>query len=184
MTTRVYLFGLALAAVVVGAAALFYYSTLQEWLIAPTSAQRDMRGEMVAGSVAGSVEYRNQHYRFAVTVPEEFSVNELAEAGGSRTITFEDEDGERGFQVFVLPYADDQVTQSRIQKDTHGTAKGAPQEIVVGNGIRALTFESSDPRLGHLREVWILQGGFLYEVTSYKAVDDWLAELLKSWRFL
>jgi hypothetical protein len=37
--------------------------------------------------------------------------------------------------------------------------------------------------MGDTREVWFIKGGFLYEVTTYKQLDTWLAQILQTWQF-
>ena len=38
-------------------------------------------------------------------------------------------------------------------------------------------------RMGDTREVWFIHGGFLYEVTTYKQLDSWLAPIMQTWQF-
>lgn len=132
----------------------------------------------------GSLAYQNTQYKFSLVYPKELSVSEYAEAAGSHTTSFEDASGEKGFQIFALPYKDIQITSSRIKEDTHGTAAGAPKEVILASGVHALLFESSDPKLGRVREVWFLHGGYLYEVSTYLGLDEWLAGIMATWRFI
>jgi hypothetical protein len=32
--------------------------------------------------------------------------------------------------------------------------------------------------------VWFIKGGFLYEITTYKEFDAWLAQIMQSWQFI
>ena len=64
-------------------------------------------------------EYRNDEFRFSLSMPEEFSTGEL---------------------------------------------------LRDGNGAS--------------REVWFVHKGFLYEVTTYKALDSWLASIMLTWKFI
>jgi hypothetical protein len=34
------------------------------------------------------------------------------------------------------------------------------------------------------REVWFIHGGLLYEVTTYKQLDSWLAQIMQTWQFI
>jgi hypothetical protein len=149
-----------------------------------TSAGAVFAGRSASSSPEGSITYQNAQYGFALAYPKELSVFDRAEAGGSYTFSFESQDSDKGFQVFVLPYNNPQIALSRIQEDTHNTAAGTPQEAVLPNGTHALVFESRDPLLGAMREVWFLHGGYLFEVTGYVGQDDWLAGVLSTWRFL
>ena len=58
-----------------------------------------------------------------------------------------------------------------------------PVDIVIGEGITALAFFSNS-KLGELREVWFIHDGYLYQLTTYKEWDEWLANIMKSWKFI
>ena len=38
--------------------------------------------------------------------------------------------------------------------------------------------------MGDTREVWFIHGGFLYEVVTYKELDDWFAGIMRTWKFI
>ena len=38
--------------------------------------------------------------------------------------------------------------------------------------------------MGDAREVWFIKNGFLYEVTTYKELDAWLASIMQTWKFI
>jgi hypothetical protein len=57
-----------------------------------------------------------------------------------------------------------------------------PTEIMI-DGTRATMFFGHNPIMGDTREVWFIHGGYLYEVTTYKELDQWLADIMKTWRF-
>jgi hypothetical protein len=56
-------------------------------------------------------------------------------------------------------------------------------DISVG-GATAASFYSTDARLGDTYEVWVLHGGYLYEITTLKSLDTWLNGILATWKFL
>ena len=37
---------------------------------------------------------------------------------------------------------------------------------------------------GDWREVWFIRRGFLYEVTTYKELNSWLANIMRTWKFI
>ncbi len=133
---------------------------------------------------SGSHTYTNAEYGFSLMYPEELGVSDRQEEGNAHTTTFESVDGNKGFQIYIRPYGEDQITASQIQADTQGTGRGVPQEAFIGGGIRALIFYSNNAILGELREVWFMYDGYLFEVTTYKELDTWLAEIMKTWKFL
>jgi len=128
-------------------------------------------------------QYKNITRGFTLNYPESLSFKEYDEGGGTYTIVFEDEAGEKGFQIFFTPYSEDTITESRILKDVPSGEFSEPTEVVLGDGTHALVFFSNGS-FGELREVWFVKDGFLYEVTTYKDLDTWLDEIMKTWKFI
>ena len=52
------------------------------------------------------------------------------------------------------------------------------------DGVPAKSFFGYNDAMGDTREVWLIHGGFLYEVTTYKSLDDWLTLILQTWKFI
>jgi hypothetical protein len=44
-------------------------------------------------------------------------------------------------------------------------------------------FFGSNSVMGDTREIWFIHGSFLYEVTTYKELDSWLAPIMQTWQF-
>lgn len=131
---------------------------------------------------SGSRTYSNNEYKFSLVYPEDMHVTERLEAADGHTITFKNDSGEKAFQIFITPYVDSQISQSRIALDTRSATK--PEEIVLAGGLHALLFSSSDPTGESLREIWFLHDKHLYEVTTYEDLDAWLSQVLTTWKFL
>ena len=130
---------------------------------------------------AGQKEYRNERYHFSLFYPEKLAVKEYGGGGEPLTVVFESEDA--GFQVFVVPYGRQDITPERLKMDIPSGVIKEPTDIVVA-GVRGTMFWSENPVMGETREVWFINGGLLYEVTTYKALDAWLAGIMRTWRFL
>jgi hypothetical protein len=131
----------------------------------------------------GQLEYRNQRYHFSLFYSQELGVKEYGGDGNSLTVTFGDNDPEHAFQIFVVPYNQQQITPERFKEDDLSGVMTEPTDVVVG-GARATMFFSTNAVMGDTREVWFIKDGLLYEVTTYKALDTWLADILKSWQFV
>jgi hypothetical protein len=126
--------------------------------------------------------YRNDPYDFSVFVPPNLVVREYDEGGGAQTIVFEDETSAEGFQVFVLPYDGETITEERFLQDAPSGVMREPLDVLVG-GVPATAFFGEQSLMGETREVWFIRGGLLFEVTTYKQLDAWLAEIMDTWRF-
>ncbi|MEX0917993.1 MAG: hypothetical protein WDZ93_02465 [Candidatus Paceibacterota bacterium] len=138
-------------------------------------------GEEVGDNLPlGKKQYTHPSYLFSFYVSEEVQIESRYEAGGAETVVFTTPgtDPVQDFQLYIVPYSGSTITSSQIIKDTHGRAVTEPIEVVLGSGIRGIIFETEDPTLGRLREVWFLMNGHLYEATTHIAHEAWLAGIL------
>jgi len=126
--------------------------------------------------------YKNLLFRFSLTYPKDLQVREYDDGTSASTITFEDAAGKNGFQIFIVPYAENQITPQQFKKDVPSGVMKEPTDIIIG-GERATMFYSQDLVKNKTREVWFIKDGFLYEITTDAALDNWLAQILSTWRF-
>src|SRR3989344_1127151 len=122
----------------------------------------------------GWLEYRNSRYRISLFYPEDFLVSEFDEGKAAMTITFEDMRGTKGFQIFVLPYSEPQVTTERFRQDVPSGVREQLTDVQV-DGATGAAFYSENAVLGGTYEVWFVRRGYLYEVTTLKPLDTWLS---------
>ena len=130
----------------------------------------------------GMKTYKSTILHFELTYPQDLSVKEYGDADTS-TIVFEDSTGQRGFQVFVVPYTGDTVSDKRFKMDEPSGVMKEPTQVLI-DGAQATAFWSSNTLFGETREVWFIKNGLLYEVTTYKDLDSWLAGIMASWHFI
>jgi hypothetical protein len=132
---------------------------------------------------AGYAEYRSEFYRFQFFYPSNLAVTEYRGADSSDTITFKDSSTGEQFQLFILPYGDAQISEQRFKLDIPSGVIASSTTFTVDNAS-ASSFYSTDKTLGKTHEVWFLGRGFLYEATTYQALDTWMDGMLQSWQFL
>jgi len=136
------------------------------------------------GIPAGDKQYENVAYHFSLDFPGDLTWHEYHENGGALTVTFHKEDDSNGgFQIYITPYTDTQVTAARFRLDEPSGVKLSPTAVVI-DGTPASMFFSTNAIMGDTREVWFIKNGFLYEVTTYKELDSWLAGIMQTWKFL
>ncbi len=63
---------------------------------------------------------------------------------------------------------------SKIKKD---------ELSVLVDNVTASAFTSSNGILGETQEVWFIHGGYLYEVTSAKSLEQMIIAVISSWKF-
>jgi hypothetical protein len=131
----------------------------------------------------GWKEYNNATYDFSLFYPDDLSLADHDEPAGEHTAVFDDPEGNKGFQVFIVPYSGTQITQDRFLLDDPSGVMQDPTDVMV-DGVRGTIFFSSNAIMGDTRELWFIRGGYLYEVTTYKPLDTWLADIMKTWQFI
>ena len=136
------------------------------------------------GSVSEeSVLYTNEQYGFSFSYPKGLVYKEFDEGAGAQTIVFQKpNDIKTGFQIYVTPYAEKTITGERILYDASGAVSDLKEEYLRDDFIVA-TFESDAPIFGKTREIWFLHGGYLFEVTTYAELDEWLRGIVKTVKF-
>ena len=131
----------------------------------------------------GSRSYHSEQYKFSLFYPEGMLVNEFDEGGGASTITFEDAEEGLGFQIFIVPYGENQVSEERFLMDVPLGIRENSSDFYI-DGAVAVSFYSKNIGLGDTWEVWFIREGFLYEVTTLKNLDVWFGDIMKSWKFI
>lgn len=126
--------------------------------------------------------YKNQYHHFTFVYPAELQVQEYVEDNKDRTIVFETPKGERGFQVYITPYAGASVTREQFLKDQPSGVYKSPKDILI-DGVPGTVFYGATGLTGETLEVWFIHDGFLYEVTTYKELDSWLSQIMSTWQF-
>lgn len=163
---------------VVGAGYMFFQKESSPSLEADT-----LRTGMIEDTGNSEARYRDYERAFTFSYPSELTVSEFTEVGGAKTLVFEEPGTERAFQMFITPFMGTSITDSTIRAHVSSGIIEDPQEVVIGDGIRALVFWSEVTIVGRSREVWFIKDGYLYEVTTYAALDEWIASILNTLHF-
>lgn len=177
-----------LCTAVVGIAVGAWYWTEQEEVldVQPASLAQEERDYApptpIAGDPTGMRKYENAAYRFSLFYPDTLAVREYTEKGNALSVTFEDTSGTRGFQIYATPYSNAQITEERFLLDSPAGVMNEPTDILV-DGTTATMFFGKHSLMGETREVWFIKGGYLYEVATYKELDEWLSSIMATWRF-
>jgi len=131
---------------------------------------------------AGYVLYRNQPYHFSFYYPPNLQVHTFNEEEGAFTVALQDPTTNEGFEVYVTPYRGTQITEAEFKLDEPSGVIREQTDVMI-DGVRATMFYGNNPIMGDTREVWFIRGGLLYEVTTYKQLDTWLAQIMQTWQF-
>jgi len=132
---------------------------------------------------AGYKKYHNTKYGFSILYPETLVQKEINEGGNTSTITFQNPTVGKGFQIFVVPFQGEQISEERFRKDIPSGVRKNIEEVTI-DGAKGAAFYSIDAFLGETREVWFIKNGYLFEVTTLKALEADLLEVLRTWDFI
>lgn len=178
----VFTIGITAACLLVG---YFLYTTYSHNEVTSQSIQTPVAdiSEPTRTVPPGMKEYNNAQYQFSFFYPETLRVEEFDEGGGAATITFQNSTEGKGFQVFIAPYGEPQVSEERFKKDLPSGVRLGLSDMSI-DGVTAAAFYSKNAILGETREVWFIHNGFLYEVTTLKSFEVWLSDILDTWQFL
>jgi hypothetical protein len=131
----------------------------------------------------GFERYTNEAFRFSFVHEEGAVLRTFDEGNGAATITLEDETRGHALQVYVLPYREKQIGQDRFLLDLPSGVRKNEEAIMIA-GVPAVAFISEVAMVGSTREVWLLHGGRLYEISVPLPMEAWLLTLLPTFRFL
>jgi hypothetical protein len=127
--------------------------------------------------------YENERYHFSLFYPDALTIQEYDEGAGAITIIFQNPDKGLGFQLFIVPYSLDQVTDERFKRDVPSGVRKDLTNATVDGAVGA-AFHSEHALLGETREVWLIKSGLLYEATAPRALEELLHEILQTWDFI
>lgn len=175
---RVYLVWLFIIVVLV---ALFYFYNKKQ--------PKELSESIPVGAVSQTVEnrvppkgmkeYKNDTYSFSLFYPENLEVSERLEGEGAITITFQNISEQKGFQIFIVPYQEDQISEKRFRQDVPSGIRTGLENFTI-NGATGATFYSENDLLGKTYEVWFINKGYLFEITTLGSLDTWLKELMQT----
>lgn len=127
--------------------------------------------------------YRNVHYNFSLSFIDNLNVKEFDDGQGASTVVFENINNARGFQIFIVPYSEETISEERFLRDVPSGVRIGIKNFYI-DGVLATSFYSKDMFLGDTYEIWIIRDGFLYEINTLKGLEPWLLDILESWRFI
>jgi hypothetical protein len=85
----------------------------------------------------------------------------------------------------------DHIIQIQLDEHTDGSRNCRPPSsqnnfqptATTIDGVPATMFYGSNSVMSDTREIWFINAGLLYEVTTYKQLDTWLLPILQTWQF-
>jgi hypothetical protein len=179
----------------VGSALLLIGFSVGVWFLLKDGAP-DVRGEIVRPSLLSGGEsyngapldadYKNETFRFALDMPDGFSVGELPpDENGGTAIILQNKKGE-GIQIYITPTDREAkiLTAEDVRTSLPGTEVKDSQVVTIGNDHQGIAFLSDNPAFdGSSREVWFYFRGNLYQISTYERLDTLLQAMFATWTF-
>lgn len=133
---------------------------------------------------AGPNRFVSKKFDFTFQYPRKFSVSAFDDRGG-HTVLVQRDDGETAVQIFITGWDEpsNAVTPERIKKDLPDLAIREPRKMSMAGDDTALTFVGESQQFGTTREVWFARRGNLYQIITSAGGQEFLADLLETWRF-
>lgn len=146
---------------------------------------REFTGESAGEeSVGEGVLYTSDQYGFSFHYPKGLIYKEFNEGEGSQTIVFQKPgDAKLSFQIYITPYNASTITGERILQDIPSGNVNDLKEEQLTKDLRVATFTSKDQILGETKEIWFIDGEYLYQATTFVNLDTWLIEMISTWSF-
>ena len=142
---------------------------------------------------AGESIYRNDQYRFLITVPEGFEAREIGSEMGTTVVIEGNKERARGnkaegVQILISPLnlAEDiyELTLNHIKTDLPDISISDPEPVEIGSIHKGLAFISDNPAFGgRSREVWFIYNKTLYQISTYDYSDSLLTQIFGTWKF-
>ena len=130
-------------------------------------------------------EYISADYGFSFKYPEGFNASELDDDSG-HTVLIQKSGVREGFQIYLTLFDESgPITPERIKQDWPDMVVNSPQQVLIGEkkDIPALIFLSKHESLGDVREVWFVVNGFLYQLTAYADMDNFIGPITETLTF-
>ncbi|HYF12910.1 MAG TPA: hypothetical protein VD928_01260 [Candidatus Paceibacterota bacterium] len=174
---------IVIAALITGAAAFYIYRGDGEPQSAASAISAPQASTSEHPPVSGNTrEYRSATHHFSLQYPKDLAVKEFEEGGSAMTVIFENVEKGEGFQIFIIPYNESQVSEERFRQDIPSGIRKGLTDVTIDNAVGA-AFYSEHEILGETREFWFIKNGWLYEITAPKSLDAWLSKIVATLEF-
>lgn len=126
----------------------------------------------------------DSQYGFSFQYPKSFTATKFSDQEQTSTILVQEEGGKNGFQIFISWFDEPgPITKERVLQDLPDMKITNAENRILKNGVPALLFFSSEASLGETREIWFINGGYLYQITATKEIDSLVAQIVGTWKF-
>lgn len=132
---------------------------------------------------AKTATYRHPKGWFSLDYPDGFRVGRFEEEVGADTVLIQQTENNLGVQIYSTIFDEPgPLTRERILKDVPDIGMQDEKGIIVA-GTPAIIFTITDESNQHMREVWLIKGGRLYQIFAPVKASELLEKVLKTWQW-
>lgn len=141
-----------------------------------------------AAQQAAAAQFANRYQSdlgFSFGYPDDLSVGSSEDsASGALTVIAQNPEAHVGFQIVITPWSEDgaTITKERIEQDLPEIAAHdfAPVSL---DGTPGIAFSAADAFFGNSIQIWLVRGGYLYQISTYATQGPLLSKVLGTWKW-
>lgn len=132
--------------------------------------------------------YVDLNGRFSIEIPSDFTSNTFEQLDTASNLQYEvtvfvGEKKEENFQLAISEYNDsDSISIAAIKRDNPDILMDDSHDIEIA-GSRGVTFLDMESKNNPQRNVWFINNGHLYQITTYRSFDTKMSDILSSWKW-
>jgi hypothetical protein len=123
--------------------------------------------------------YTHPDLGFTISYPGNYKITDLADDQGETILL---QDNGKGAQVYISDFAGKDFNSALVRSEL-GEKLNNLKDIVMPGGFNAVSFSGQDKALGEVWDVWFVQNGKLYQITSEPGQEKLLKSLVESFKF-
>jgi len=120
---------------------------------------------------------------FSFGYPDSLKIGSIQDPNsGELTVTAQNAGEHIGFQVYVSPDRGAPVTQAEIVQDLPQINAHSFTPVSL-DGAPGIAFAATDANFGDSLQVWLVHGGYLYQISTYGNQGALLSKVLGTWKW-
>lgn len=123
--------------------------------------------------------YTHPELGFGFNYPGNYEISDLADDQGETILL---QNNGKGAQVYISDFAGQDFNSALVRSEL-GEKLNNLKDIVMPGGFNAVSFSGQDKALGEVWDVWFVQNGKLYQITSQPGHEKLLKSLVESFKF-
>jgi len=126
--------------------------------------------------------YTHPDLGFTISYPGNYNISNLADDQGETILL---QDNGKGAQIYISDFsATEEFNSALVRRELAQEKLENLKDIVMPAGnFNAVSFSGKDPSLGEVWDVWFVQNGTLYQITSQPGQEKLLKSLVESFKF-